>query len=65
MSTEKRDKREALAWADRHDDVWIFPGGGDVGYSFETQPFSREHIEKKWGPLVPLRRSAVPEQEVV
>lgn len=48
---------EPLAWADRHGDVWVFPGGGDTGYSFETQPFSRTHIEKKWGPLAPLIRA--------
>jgi len=46
------------AWIDRHGDVWIFPGGGDTGYSFETQPFSRAHIERKWGPLAPLVRQS-------
>jgi hypothetical protein len=51
------DEQKPLAWVDRHDDVWIFPGGDDLGYSFETQPFLRSHIEKKWGPLVPLVRA--------
>ena len=51
------DDSNPPAWIDRHGDVWVFPGGGDTGYSFETQPFSRTHIEKKWGPLTPLVRA--------
>lgn len=49
---------EAPAWIDRHGDVWIFRDG--MGWSFETQPFTREHIEKKWGPLVPLAAQRPP-----
>lgn len=51
-----------LAWADRHGDVWVFPHGDVIGYSFETQPFTRAHIEKKWGPLTPLVRAVAAEE---
>lgn len=42
----------ARAWRDRHGDVWRL---GDDGWLHtpETAPFPREHVEKKWGPLVP------------
>lgn len=49
---------EAPAWLDRHGDVWVFRNG--MGWSFETQPFAREHIETKWGPLVPLEAAQRP-----
>lgn len=49
---------EAPAWLDRHGDVWVFRNG--MGWSFETRPFTREHIEKKWGPLVPLEAAQRP-----
>lgn len=41
------------AWRDRHGDVWKL-GADGLLHSRETAPFSREHVEKKWGPLVPL-----------
>ena len=54
---EKTDGRvprhdSTQAWIDRYDDVWTL---GDDGllHSFETAPFPREHVEKKWGPLRP------------
>ncbi|TSD68107.1 hypothetical protein [Aeromicrobium piscarium] len=42
----------AEAWADRHGDLWTL---GDDGllHTPETAPFTREHVEKKWGPLRP------------
>ena len=52
-----------LAWADRHGDVWVFPLGTDLGYSFETKPFTRAHIEKKWGPLTPLVRAVAADEQ--
>ncbi len=39
------------AWRDRHGDIWRL-GDDGLMHSFETAPFSREHVEKKWGPLV-------------
>ena len=43
----------AQALRDRHGDIWT---AGDDGllHSFETAPFPRAHVEKKWGPLVPV-----------
>lgn len=41
---------EALAWVDRHGDVWRM-GDDGLMWTPETAPFSREHVEKKWGPL--------------
>lgn len=37
-------------WVDEQGDVWRL---GDDGllHTPETQPFPREHVEKKWGPL--------------
>ncbi|MCZ4066487.1 hypothetical protein O1W71_02235 [Microbacterium sp. H37-C3] len=37
---------------DRHGDVWML---GDDGllHTRETAPFSRDHVERKWGPLHP------------
>lgn len=37
-------------WIDRHGDVWS-PGDDGLMHSYETAPFTREHVEKKWGPL--------------
>lgn len=45
--------RPARAWRDRHGDVWTYDDGDGLMHSFETAPFPREHVEKKWGPLVP------------
>lgn len=41
-------------WSDRRGDIW-FEGGDELlhAFAFETAPFSREHVERKWGPLVP------------
>jgi len=38
---------------DKQGDVWTF-GDDGLMHSFETQPFPREHVEKKWGPLKAL-----------
>ncbi|WNN94980.1 hypothetical protein SEA_MAGRITTE_3 [Microbacterium phage Magritte] len=47
-------------WRDRQGDVWEL---GDDGllHSFETAPFSREHVEKKWGPLIPIPATRAPD----
>lgn len=50
----KADEREA--WIDRHGDIWTV-GAGGLLHTPETRPFSREYIEKKWGPL---ERAAYP-----
>lgn len=41
------------AWRDRQGDIWRL---GDDGllHTPETAPFSREHVERKWGPLEPI-----------
>lgn len=45
--------REAVAgWVDRFGDVWHL-GDDGLMHSFETAPFPRGHVEKKWGPLRP------------
>lgn len=42
------------AWVDKQGDVWRL-GDDGLMHSFETAPFPREYIEKKWGPLKPAR----------
>lgn len=42
---------EPRAWRDRHGDVWVL-GEDGLMHSRETAPFPREHVEKKWGPLI-------------
>lgn len=36
---------------DRHGDYWT-EGDDGLLHSAETAPFPREHVERKWGPLV-------------
>lgn len=36
---------------DRQGDVWT-TGDDGLLHSPETRPFPREHVERKWGPLV-------------
>lgn len=43
----------ARAWRDRQGDVWTYDDNDGLMHSSETAPFPREHVEKKWGPLVP------------
>lgn len=38
-------------WRDIQGDVWTL-GEDGLLHTPETRPFSREHVEKKWGPLV-------------
>ena len=42
-----------VAWRDVQGDVWTL-GEDGLLYTTETRPFPRAHVEKKWGPLVPL-----------
>ena len=42
-------------WVDRLGDVWAHRDNG-LMESFETAPFPREHVEKKWGPLKQLSK---------
>ena len=38
-------------WRDRHGDIWTL-GDDGLMHTPETAPFTREHVERKWGPLV-------------
>ncbi|TDP92348.1 hypothetical protein EDF62_1554 [Leucobacter luti] len=44
----------STVWIDIHGDVWVL-GDDGLMHSPETAPFSREHVEKKWGPMKELR----------
>lgn len=44
------------AWIDKQGDVWRL-GEDGLMHAYETAPFSREYVEKKWGPLRPCRTS--------
>jgi hypothetical protein len=58
------DEREEVAsWTDRQGDVWRL-GKDGLLHTPETAPFPREHVEKKWGPLVPNREVGDPAVEV-
>lgn len=46
-------------WRDRHGDVWT-EGSDGLLHTPETAPFSREHVEKKWGPLAILADTPEP-----
>ncbi|WP_394254728.1 hypothetical protein [Pseudoclavibacter helvolus] len=50
-------------WRDCHGDIWT-PGEDGLLHSPETAPFPREHVEKKWGPLVQVSRAAPEAREV-
>jgi hypothetical protein len=43
-----------MRWRDRQGDVWDDGRGDGLLRTPETAPFPRWHVEKKWGPLVPL-----------
>lgn len=38
-------------WRDRHGDLWALRADGLL-HAYETRPFPREYVERKWGPLV-------------
>lgn len=38
-------------YRDAHGDLWMEGTDGRL-HAHETQPFSRDHVERKWGPLV-------------
>lgn len=38
------------AWIDKQGDVWRL-GDDGLMHTYETAPFPREYVEKKWGPL--------------
>ena len=44
---------EPQAWVDNQGDVWRL-GEDGLMHTFETAPFPREYVEKKWGPLKPV-----------
>lgn len=52
MYEDHTSEHPAEAWRDRQGDVWTL-GDDGLMHSCETAPFPREHVEKKWGPLVP------------
>jgi hypothetical protein len=43
----------ATALRDRHGDIWML-GADGLMHTPETAPFPLEHVERKWGPLVPI-----------
>jgi hypothetical protein len=43
---------ESEAWIDKQGDVWRL-GEDGLMHTFETAPFPREYVERKWGPLKP------------
>lgn len=49
----------ARAWRDKQGDVWRL---GDDGllHTPETAAFPREHVERKWGPLIPEPQNPKP-----
>lgn len=49
-------------WIDRQGDVWT-PGPDGLLHTPETAPFTREHVERKWGPLRPLTEAGADEQK--
>lgn len=51
------------AWTDRQGDVWRY-GIDGLMHTPETAPFSREYVEKKWGPLHPAARVTSPAKGV-
>ena len=42
------------AFVDKQGDVWRM-GDDGLMHTPETRPFPREHVEKKWGPLRPVK----------
>jgi hypothetical protein len=42
---------ERTAWRDKQGDIWT-EGDDGLMWTPETRPFPREHVERKWGPLV-------------
>lgn len=44
---------DGFVWRDNQGDLWAEDADG-LMHSMETTPFPREHVEKKWGPLVPI-----------
>jgi hypothetical protein len=47
------------SWIDRHGDVWRL-GRDGLMHTKDTAPFSREHVERKWGPLRLVRQAPAP-----
>jgi hypothetical protein len=45
---------ETEAWIDKQGDVWRL-GEDGLMHTFETAPFPRAYVERKWGPLKPFR----------
>ncbi len=57
------DPDPVQAWRDIHGDVWTLHEDGLL-WTPETQPFTFEHVQKKWGPLVPVHEEPrTPEEE--
>lgn len=45
--------RTSEAWIDNQGDIWVL-GADGLMHTYETAPFTREFVEKKWGPLRPV-----------
>jgi hypothetical protein len=56
-TVKQEDDDALLPLRDRHGDVWSL-GDDGLMYTHETAPFSRDHVERKWGPLVPAAGQA-------
>jgi hypothetical protein len=52
------------AWVDKQGDVWRI-GDDGLMHTFETAPFPREYVEKKWGPLKPVQNGPRPYEVVL
>lgn len=44
---------DTQGWIDKQGDVWRL-GEDGLMHAYETAPFPREFVEKKWGPLRPV-----------
>lgn len=51
---DSKTASEAGGWIDNQGDVWTL-GSDGLMHTPETAPFPREYVEKKWGPLKPVR----------
>jgi len=48
------EQNQPQTWRDRHGDIWT-EGADGLLHTPESRPFSRGHVERKWGPLTEVR----------
>jgi len=58
-SVARVEASDGQLWRDCHGDIWAL-GDDGLMHTKETAPFPREHVEKKWGPLLPAADSSAP-----